>query len=433
MFKIDETRCQIPRQGRRKFLPTQFSGRLGSFHLAPRHRQTFRPRILLFLFCHNPTLPSRQHRTLPSISPRQRHLQPTIAARHGRQPLRVDAAIPANIGVQDEGSRDRTFDDGAPARHHASGRRRRARKANGSQSRGHISEAPQPRPCQFQTSSPLHVAEVPQAVQPRCVRVPVPPIHLPSISSGAVYQLFLSPDAVPSFPLAKEIESESAAQSVCPRAPSTEYKAYHDRRILEERQRAAKQEWQVIKSNVVEDLPPPVATQIPSNDTPKTGSNKPSASNTLASPAVTKLQGSDLPKPSAKKSSASNTPASPAVTKVQGNGIPKPSANPAVPPTSLAFPTATKPQKKDTPNPSIKETGEPWVDMDQFMIEFMGPRGRQPSPKFNRPNAPPNTGHLGSSVQTIPSGEVVLEQSDGSPFVARGRGRGRGRKFHPYD
>lgn len=66
--------------------------------------------------------------------------------------------------------------------------------------------------------------------------------------------------------------------------------------ILEERQRTTKQEWQVIKSKVVEDLPPPVVTQIPSNDTPKPSSNKPSASNTPASPAITKPEGNDTPK-----------------------------------------------------------------------------------------------------------------------------------------
>lgn len=87
------------------------------------------------------------------------------------------------------------------------------------------------------------------------------PRLLPSL--GAAYQFFLSPDGVPNFPLAEELESELTDQSVCLRAPSTEYKAYHGRQILEERQRAANQEWQVIKSKVVEHLLPPVATQLP--------------------------------------------------------------------------------------------------------------------------------------------------------------------------
>ena len=130
--KLMSPDCQIPRQGRAKeLLPTQFRGRgLRSFHLTLPDPTIYSFCIFAILSSHNSTRPSPQttleHRmlffSLPASPP-----QPTIAAaHHGRQPLRGYAALPANIGVQDKGSRGRQVDDGAPARHHTSTSRHQA-------------------------------------------------------------------------------------------------------------------------------------------------------------------------------------------------------------------------------------------------------------------------------------------------------------------
>ncbi|KAK0741523.1 hypothetical protein B0T18DRAFT_420297 [Schizothecium vesticola] len=180
-----------------------------------------------------------------------------------------------------------------------------------------------------------------------------------------------NPDGVPNFPLAKELESESADQSadqsVCLRTPSTEDRAYHDRQILEERQHAAKQEWQVIKRKIVEDIPPPVGTQIPGHKIPKPSANQPRPSTTLAFPAVAKPQDNYVPNPSANQPAASTSLPSPTVTKPQSNDTPKPSINKAgVSSKTSSPPVVTKPPGTDTPQqnpinqPSPHNTRSPW-------------------------------------------------------------------------
>ena len=232
----------------------------------------------------------------------------------------------------------------------------------------------------------------------------------PSVQSwGAVYYFAFSPDGVPNFPLAKELESESADQSVGLRAPSTEYRAYHDRQILEERQHATKQEWQVIKRKIVEDIPPPVATKAPDNNISKPSANQPRPSMTLAFPVVAKPQDNDVANPNTNQLTASTSFPSPTVTKPRGNDTPKPSINKAgVSSKTSSPPAVTKPpgtdalQQNPINQPSPRNTRSPWP----FGVPFA----------------------FGG----------VAGQSAGSPLFApdrgRGRGRGRGRddRFLPY-
>lgn len=141
---------------------------------------------------------------------------------------------------------------------------------------------------------------------------------------GRCLPILSLPRRGPQFPLGRRARVRVTDQSVCLRAPSTEYKAYHDRQILEERQRAANQEWQVIKSKVVEQLLPPVATQLPGNNTPQPTANQHDPSTTLASPAVNKNKDSDDMKPNSNPFAARTNLPSPIAIKPLGTDTPQP-------------------------------------------------------------------------------------------------------------